>query len=1064
LAREAYAAISRSKGVIKKPYNHCWLKRRKNGFAISQEAWWNSKGMTPVKRVYVPEPFDESDWEKTMPAKRATKKKRSTKRGSTGKPPVVPSEQHAPGDPRRPLIEGSWIWCPLKGEWRVLLPEERVRQQFILILHERYRYEFEQMDQERRTKHGRKSPKADIAVWGSLADKNDGKAPIVVIECKSDNVTIDPDDYDQGDSYARAIGDPCEFLVMHNNKETRFFRIIRGLPGSREDLESIPSREDIGQAKRMQAIRRATKAFSRDEFRRLLFDCHCILRDNHKMEPGKAFDEISKILFVKMYIERSGYYEKFTTTYLEEYARIRRRKQEEVMHDLFDDTKTHYATDALFGSDDRLNISFATFLRIVKLLARFNLGATSDDVKGIAFERFLGQTFRGDLGQFFTPRPIVDFMVDLMDPKEDDVMCDPASGSGGFLIHHFEHVRGQIERDVHDAKQARRAEIEAKSLPAEDEAAAIETAFSDLNTALDVTIEGSRLWNIAHKAIFGCDAEPRAARTSKMNMIMHGDGHGGIHHHDGLVDVNGIFPGRFDIVLTNPPFGATVKDDQIVGATPETRVDLPAASVKAYRKRFGKPYELAYQRMKKAEENKESVLSLFDISKNAETAKTEVLFLERCIDLLKPSGKLGIVVPDGVLNNPSLVDLRNSVEDRARLLAVISIPDKTFKSAKTNVKASLLFVQRYTGAEERERNRLRESRERRERKKRATEVERLEALLKVTWKDYSRRVLHSQRPLTAKNLKLALTEYGKKIPQSEFEAKRTDLRERYRELVAAPAALARAAVKKKFDYDIFMALAEHVGIRASGKVDPANELPGVLDAWRKFAAAPRNISNDVSQAVFKVKWSAVDRWDPSSFKPIPWECDPSLLRPLGNALVKRCQVVDRDEFDFSELTPVTIHFDGSVDPRDMSDTDDYTMTLYFARTGDVVVSKIDLKNGAVGVIPGNLENVVFTNHFVVYQPDLDVVHPPYLMRLIQSPFFKDYLWRKKVGSEGRKEVKIDLFESTPIPLPDVKEQQRIVGAWEKLEQKRREVEAELEIEDRRLGGVLIAGGQNREEK
>lgn len=537
--------------------------------------------------------------------------KKITKQRIGSKPTVNPSLPHTENDPLKPIIEGNWIWCPLKCEWRILRPEEKVRQEYILRLWHQYGYSFEQMDQERRTKHGRKSPKADIVVWGNASAKTTGLSPVLVVECKSDNVSINPDDYDQGDSYARAT--EGEFLITHNNKETRYFKIIRGVPGSREDIENVPQRNDLENKDQMEKIRRATKAFSREEFRKLLFDCHCILRDNHKMEPGRAFDEISKILFIKMYIERTGNHDKFTLDYLDQYAKIRRRQIEEVMEDLFDDTKEYYRADDLFGKDDKLNISYATFRRIVEKLQRFNLAATSDDIKGIAFERFLGQTFRGELGQFFTPRPIVDFMVEFLDPSEGDVLCDPASGSGGFLIKFFEYLRTKIEVDIQKRKQKLRRTLEKEGYDEETLAIKINEAFANLNVELDVQKEGSRLWKVAQDCICGVDAEPRAARTSKMNMIMHGDGHGGIHHHDGFVDVNGIFPRRFSLILTNPPFGASVGDDQIVGDSPESKVSVSTETRRIYEKRFGQGYRDSYERMLKAEQNKVSILSLYDL-------------------------------------------------------------------------------------------------------------------------------------------------------------------------------------------------------------------------------------------------------------------------------------------------------------------------------------------------------------------------------------------------------------------------------------------------------------------
>lgn len=210
------------------------------------------------------------------------------------------------------------------------------------------------------------------------------------------------------------------------------------------------------------------------------------------------------------------------------------------MHDgLFEQTKTYYKADDLFSAGDRLEISEATFRRIVKELERFDLSKTSDDIKGLAFEKFLGNTFRGELGQYFTPRPVVDFMVGVLNPQEGELICDPASGSGGFLIRAFEHVRSLIAAEIQKEKDKARAEIEAKKLPIEEEERQIDEAFARLNRELLPSDDNNkpintRVGRLAWNCIFGCDAEPRAARTAKMNMIMHGDGHGGIHYHDGF--------------------------------------------------------------------------------------------------------------------------------------------------------------------------------------------------------------------------------------------------------------------------------------------------------------------------------------------------------------------------------------------------------------------------------------------------------------------------------------------------------------------------------------------------
>ena len=147
---------------------------------------------------------------------------------------------------------------------------------------------------------------------------------------------------------------------------------------------------------------------------------------------------------------------------------------------------------------------------------------------------------------------------------------DPTCGSGGFLIKAFEYVREKIEADVKSQKEKLRASIEGDDFDSKSEKEQIKISDkidemqTALNTELDTSIEGSRMYQLSRNCIYGTDANPRMARTSKMNMIMHGDGHGGVHHHDGLLNVNGIFEERFNVILTNPPFGQNVDRNQLI--------------------------------------------------------------------------------------------------------------------------------------------------------------------------------------------------------------------------------------------------------------------------------------------------------------------------------------------------------------------------------------------------------------------------------------------------------------------------------------------------------------------
>jgi type I restriction enzyme M protein len=583
-----------------------------------------------------------------------------------------------------------------------------------------------------------------------------------------------------------------------------------------------------------------------------------------------------------MYVERSGLHGTFTVDYLDRRA-AGALPTDPLVHDgLFAQTKTYYKTDELFSENDRLDISAETFRRIVKQLERFDLSKTGDDIKGLAFERFLGSTFRGELGQFFTPRPIVNFVVDLLDPKEGELICDPAAGSGGFLIRAFEHVRGKILDDIQRQKDAERARIEALGLPEEEEERQIEAAFARLNRDLlpssdDNKPVDTRVGRLAWRCIFGTDAEPRAARTAKMNMIMHGDGHGGIHYHDGFVDVNGIFPARFHVVITNPPFGSNVGSDQIVGMSEQTRIVEEPAAVDACRNQYGLAWAEAYRVCLRAKQARTPVLDLYEIGKGKKNRPSEELFVERCLQLLVPGGRLGIVLPDGELNNPTSAWLRRWVEGKARLLAVVSLPEGTFKSAAASAKASLVFLQRFTAADEEaweqawttahathdpvfdgERDRLCAEYGPRIARGGPTAqkiVDQLAALgirrelppwrqgdpplyprgIGATTVGKPQWVGESDKDKQIATLKAAFNGSLDAETKDQAEALHAELRAKLREVDERHTAALWDYVREAFDYPVFSSAPEAVGITSSGAEGP-NELPQVLEAYRQFRA------------------------------------------------------------------------------------------------------------------------------------------------------------------------------------------------------------------------------------
>ena len=195
---------------------------------------------------------------------------------------------------------------------------------------------------------------------------------------------------------------------------------------------------------------------------------------------------------------------------------------------------------------------------------------------------------------------------------------------------------------------------------------------------------------------------------------------------------------------------------------------------------------------------------------------------------------------------------------------------------------------------------------------------------------------------------------------------------------------------------------------------------------------------------FAVEFKNLTRWDPISFEQVNWHWPEEYMVPIRSLLKNRKEKVDRSRFAFSDLQPITIHFDGSIDRRNMDGKKEYVMNLFFAHPGDIVVAKIDLKNGAVAIVPEGWTNVVVTGHFAVYEPERSKLLPEYFQRLIQTDFFRAHLWRNKVGAEGRKEVKLDFFESLLIPIPSLSIQRIIVNRWEEVQKKVAEDRAKLE--------------------
>lgn len=276
---------------------------------------------------------------------------------------------------------------------------------------------------------------------------------------------------------------------------------------------------------------------------------------------------------------------------------------------------------------------------------------------------------------------------------------------------------------------------------------------------------------------------------------MHGDGHGGVHHNDGLLNVNGIFEERFDVILTNPPFGSRV--EKSLKITEEDRF-TDKERIEKYQKRYGKKaYDKALNQVNG--NIGKAILDLYDI----DSSLTEVLFIERCLNLLRAGGRMGIVLPEGVLNNSNLQKVRDFIESKAKIILITSIPQDVFIASGATVKPSLLFFKKFTDKEAKKYDEV---------KKKATET------------------INSKYKKELESIDKQLAKKGKEALNSTEKKK---LRKEKKELEKKIEVEIKAEIKKEFSYEISMAKVEKAGISTTGaKIE--NQLIPLHKAFKTY--------------------------------------------------------------------------------------------------------------------------------------------------------------------------------------------------------------------------------------
>lgn len=522
-------------------------------------------------------------------------------------------------------------------------PEEKVRAEFWAELIYKYEYPAVRIKVEVVVPDRLPTDRADIVIFRD----DECKRPYTVVECKKDGVTDAEftQAIEQGVGNATWVKLRADYVVIVAGVTRRVLDVSDNFGAFEREqniLADLPKAYGKPQEFRFyKGTDNDIKEVDREELITAIKKCHQTLWGGGRLSPPTAFGELCKLIFVKISDEQKhrikGEPYQFQIKTHEPSSKLAER-----INALYDEQKVRdpeVFTESI-KVDDRV------LRTVVSHLESINLNKTDLDVKGVAFEQFMDGFFKGDFGQYFTPRPIIEFCVKMM-MREDEYspkkqlnewdILDPSCGSGGFLLHALDFMRKKADQFY-----------DKKSEPTDHK----------------------EYWHkFAEKHLFGIEINDEIARVAKMNMIVHDDGHTNVISHDALESIDkmsahnsGFAKDKFDLILTNPPFGSTIN-----------KAEKPYLS----------DYELGKTKDAKGKE------------KDRPRQSSEVLFIERIWQFLKPkTGKAAIVLPDGILTNSSSQYVRDFILEKFQLLAVVSLPQCAFAHFGAGVKASIIFVRK----------------------------------------------------------------------------------------------------------------------------------------------------------------------------------------------------------------------------------------------------------------------------------------------------------------------------------------------------------------------------------
>ena len=563
------------------------------------------------------------------------------------------------------------------GKIRNDTPEEYVRQTIEKRLINEHKYSTRQVKIEYTIQLGSSKKRADIVIFDKshIESIHQIQENIrIIIECKKE--AIEPssakDGIGQLKSYMSACPN-CEWGMWTNGKQKEVYRKVTNEQGqiTFEDFNDIPSADgnldDIDRPKRP-----SLKNASDDNLLFVFKTCHNHIYVNDGLQKQPAFFELLKVIFCKIEDERN------IPAPLEFYATSKERNNpdgqltvKKRISQIFTRVKKKHGK--IFEPSEEILLAPRSLAYIVSELQKYSLLNTNIDIKGKAYEEIVGANLRGDRGEFFTPRNIMKMVVEMINPTINEKVLDSSCGTGGFLVNAMTHVINALEISFAEEIDAMRDKWDSDTL----------RVFQD------------RVAEMAKTNYFGFDINPDLVKATKMNMVMNNDGSGNILQTNSLLPPhewtddfksklsealgieksvirNHTTIGFFNVIITNPPFGSKIpiKDESIL-----------------------KQFELAF-----IWEDKAKTGTWTKTDRLQSSVPPEILFIERCIQLLVPGGRLGIVLPDSILGSPGLGYIREWLILNTRIIASLDLHVDTFQP-RNGTQTSVLFLQKKTQEE-----------------------------------------------------------------------------------------------------------------------------------------------------------------------------------------------------------------------------------------------------------------------------------------------------------------------------------------------------------------------------